>query len=54
MDPRDQTATSSALSRGMISMLLRRYPPPAEFGNNELSALKDLVQTMTQALSQGR
>ncbi len=34
-------------------MLLRRYPPPAEFGNNELSALKDLVQAMTQALSQG-
>ena len=53
MDPRDQTATSSALSRGMMSMLLRRYPPPAEFGNNELSALKDLVKAMTQALSQG-
>ena len=34
-------------------MLLRRYPPPAEFGNNELSALKDLVQAMTQSLSQG-
>ena len=53
MDPRDWTTTSSALSRGMMSMLLRRYPPPAEFGNNELSALKDLVQAMTQALSQG-
>lgn len=34
-------------------MLLRRHPPPAEFGDNELSALKDLVQAMTQALSQG-
>ena len=53
MDPHDRTATSSALSRGMMSMLLRRYPPPAEFGNNELSALKDLVQAMTQALGQG-
>ena len=34
-------------------MLLRRYPPPAEFGENELTALKDLVQAMTLALSQG-
>ena len=34
-------------------MLLRRHPPPAEFGDNELSALKDLVEAMTQALSQG-
>ena len=53
MDPRDRTGSSSALSRGMMSMLLRRHPPPAEFGDNELSALKDLVQAMTQALSQG-
>ena len=34
-------------------MLLRRHPPPAKFGDIELSALKDLVQAMTQALSQG-
>ena len=53
MDPSDRTAVSSALSRGMMSMLLRRYPPPAEFGNNELRALKDLVQAMFQALSRG-
>ena len=34
-------------------MLLRRYPPPAEFGDKELTALKDLVQAMTLALCQG-
>ncbi|WP_066905112.1 MULTISPECIES: ATP-dependent RecD-like DNA helicase [unclassified Synechococcus] len=53
MDPRDRTGSSTALSRGMMSMLLRRCPPPAEFGDNELTALNDLVQAMTQALSQG-
>ena len=53
MDLRDRTDSSTALSRGMMSMLLRRYPPPAEFGEQELTALKDLVQAMTQALCQG-
>ena len=53
MDVRDRMGASAALSRGMISMLLRRHPPPADFGENELTALEDLVRALTQALSQG-
>ena len=53
MDSRDRTSSSAALSRGMLSMLLRRSPPPTEFGDKELAALNDLVRAMTQALSQG-
>ena len=34
-------------------MLLRRHPPPVEFSDKEIAALKDVVTAMTQALSQG-
>ena len=53
MDSQDRASSSAALSKGMLSMLLRRSPPPADFGANELAALSDLVQAMTQALSRG-
>ena len=35
-------------------MLLRRHPPQADLGENELTALEDLVKALTQALSQGQ
>ncbi len=54
MDTRDRMGASAALSRGMMSMLLRRHPPQADLGENELTALEDLVKALTQALSQGQ
>ena len=53
MDPQARTSSQANLGRGMTSMLLRRHPPPVEFSDTEIAALKDVVTAMTQALSQG-